>query len=139
MRLDSLKGKQLRAAVYCRFGFLDDSQYTTIDLIADLYGKLMKRYGWKFSRLFIDFGGSNERRDQLLVDCRNSNFDLIITRSLVKLDRNTERVISLIDAFHETNTGIYFEEIDMYSPLDYLKIAVLCKLVEQARTDHSQG
>ena len=139
MRLDSLKGKKLRAAVYCRFGVPDDSQYTTIDLIATLYGKLMKRYGWKFSGLFIDFGGSNERRDQLLIDCRNNNFDLIVTRSLGKLDRDTEKVISLIDAFHETNVGVYIEKTDMYSPIDYSRIIALCRYAEQAHTDHSQS
>ena len=139
MRLDNLKGKPLRAAVYCRFGVSDDSDYATIDLIAALYRERIKRYGWKFSGFFIDYGGSNERRDQLLVDCRNNNFDLIITRSLGKLDRNMEKAISLIDAFHETNVGVYIEEIDMYSPLDYSKIAALCKFAEQEHTDYSQG
>ena len=131
MRLDSLKGRSLRAVAYCRFGVLDTGQTTSYELATVSYRNLANAFGWRLVGFYVDHGCDHSSRDLLLETCRGGGIDLIVTRSISRFEGNPRNLLPLVDAFHEARVPIYFEDVDICTRDDYHALQVYACIAEQ--------
>ena len=130
-RIDTLIGKRdLRVAVYRRTmpedTLLDNTEY---------WKSYIAKNGWTFAGIYCDEGNINESRDNLLFACRKKRIDLILVRSISKLDRDLITVLSIVTELAGINpgVGIYCVDEDWYSldSRDYMLLLEITDMVEE--------
>ena len=117
MQIDALKGENLRVAVYHRVPIRVINQVSSYELIAKERRDYVERNGWTFLGIYIDEGQPGKGRERLMADCAAGKADLVLVRSMSKLDRDLPEVLRIADelASLPQPVGIFFEAEDFYT------------------------
>ena len=132
LKIDSLIGKNdVRAAVYLRMV----KDFAVSDTINSAYWEeYCVKSGWTFTGIYCDECGKSDSRDKLLTACRKGEIDLILIRSIARLDPDLVTVLSIITELSglHPSVGVYFTDVDLYSlePRDYMLLMEICDMVE---------
>lgn len=113
-----------RVAVYVRVSTDNLGQETSYELQKNYYEEfVLKHPNWVLVRIYADkgiSGTSTKHRDelnQMLTDCRAGKIDLIITKSVSRLARNTVDCITMVRNLAELRNpvGVFFESECIFS------------------------
>lgn len=113
-----------RVAVYVRVSTDNLGQETSYELQKNYYEEfVLKHPNWELVKIYADkgiSGTSTRHRDelnQMLTDCRAGKIDLIITKSVSRLARNTVDCITMVRNLAELRNpvGIFFESECIFS------------------------
>lgn len=113
-----------RVAVYVRVSTDNLGQETSYELQKNYYEEfVLKHPNWTLVRIYADKGisgtSTKHRKDlnQMLADCKNGKIDLIITKSVSRLARNTVDCISMVRSLAELRqpVGVFFESECIFS------------------------
>lgn len=109
------KRKKIRVCAYCRVSTDAEEQENSLENQMTHYEKLIKsNESYVFMGVYSDFGisGFKESRpgfNQMVKDARDGKIDLIITKSVSRLARNTVTVLKVARELKEKGVGIFFE------------------------------
>lgn len=113
-----------RVAVYVRVSTDNLGQETSYELQKNYYEEfVLKHPNWALVKIYADkgiSGTSTRHRDelnQMLTDCRSGKIDLIITKSVSRLARNTVDCITMVRNLAELRNpvGVFFESECIFS------------------------
>ena len=113
-----------RVAVYARVSTDNLGQETSYELQKNYYEEfVLKHPNWTLVKIYADkgiSGTSTRHRDelnQMLTDCRAGKIDLIITKSVSRLARNTVDCITMVRNLAELRNpvGVFFESECIFS------------------------
>lgn len=113
-----------RVAVYVRVSTDNLGQETSYELQKNYYEEfVLKHPNWTLVKIYADkgiSGTSTKHRDELnkmLTDCRAGKIDLIITKSVSRLARNTVDCITMVRTLAELRNpvGVFFESECIFS------------------------
>lgn len=113
-----------RVAVYVRVSTDNLGQVTSYELQKNYYEEFVMRHpNWTLVKIYADkgiTGTSTERRvelNQMLDDCNAGKIDLIITKSVSRLARNTVDCITMVRklANRRNRVGVFFESEGIFS------------------------
>jgi len=130
---------KLRVAAYCRVSTDSEEQFESLDTQIKHYESYINANPeWEFAGLYYDegiTGTKKEKRPELLrmiADCENRKIDLIVTKSISRLARNTTDCLELVRKLLELNVFIYFEKenINTGSMESELMLSILSGLAE---------
>ena len=79
-KMDILRGKIIRVAVYKRLKEYHNQQITSIDLLMHDYKALAKQYGWTMVGVYFDQGCDNSGRDELIEECRAGHIEISLRK-----------------------------------------------------------
>ena len=109
--------KQLRVAAYCRVSTDNVEQLESLENQRQHYQEYINRHpNWQLVRVYFDKGISGTKLNhrnalkELLVDCHNHRIDLVITKSISRLSRNTTDCLKIVRELQQLNIPIYFEK-----------------------------
>ena len=112
----------LRVAIYARVSTTDPLQTTSYELQQKYYTEMVERHPkWILVRIYADEGRSGvtvEHRPQFLQmmdDAKAGKFDVIITKSVSRFNRNTEQFLKAIRQLTSWKVGVFFESEHIYS------------------------
>ena len=111
------KRKKLRVAAYCRVSTASDAQLESLDTQRSYYKNYINaRSDWELTDIYFDEGITGTKMNQrggllkLLADCESRQIDLVVTKSLSRLFRNTTDCLEIVRRLQELNIPIYFEK-----------------------------
>lgn len=109
--------KQLRVAAYCRVSTDTAEQLESLENQREHYQKYISNQpNWQLAKIYYDEGISGTKltkRDalkELLADCHNHRIDLVITKSISRLSRNTTDCLRIVRELQQLNIPIIFEK-----------------------------
>lgn len=109
--------QQLRVAAYCRVSTDNVAQLESLENQRQHYQDYIKQHpNWQLAKIYFDEGISGTHLKQrnalkkLLTDCRNHQIDLVITKSISRLSRNTTDCLKIVRELQRLNIPIYFEK-----------------------------
>ena len=109
--------QQLRVAAYCRVSTDNIAQLESLENQLQHYQEYINCHpNWQLVRIYFDEGISGTKLHQrnalnkLLSDCRNHRIDLVITKSISRLSRNTTDCSRIVRELQQLNIPIYFEK-----------------------------
>lgn len=110
-------GKQLRVAAYCRVSTDNVEQLESLENQRQHYQEYINRHpNWQLVRVYFDESISGTKLNhrnalkELLADCHNHRIDLVITKSISRLSRNTTDCLKIVRELQQLNIPIYFEK-----------------------------
>lgn len=113
---------ETKVAIYCRVSTDDPSQTTSFELQQVFYSDMVAgNPNWTLVKIYADEGRSgvtSEHRpgfQQMLEDAKAGKFDLIITKSISRLARNTELFLNTLRKLTGYHVGVFFESEHIYS------------------------
>lgn len=117
MRIEALKGKNLRVAVYYRRLISDVDNDVYFELYAQNLRGFIESNGWTAQGYYFDEGESTNNLERLIELCKAGEIDLVMTESMTCLDRNLSVVVSIIEEMTALPkpVGIYFRELSLYT------------------------
>ena len=110
-----------RVAAYARVSSGKDAMLHSLAAQIDYYKKLiLSNPTWKFAGVFADEAktGTKEDREQfqeLLKLCRAGAIDMVITKSISRLARNTVTLLNTVRELKDYQVDIYFEEQNIHT------------------------
>ena len=108
------KGK-LRTCAYCRVSTDHEDQENSLENQISHYEEVIRSNPeYEFVKVYYDFGisGFKEKRpgfQEMIADAKAGKIDLIITKSITRLARNTVTILKAIRELKEIGVGIFFE------------------------------
>ena len=114
--LPVMQPKRLKVCAYCRVSTDSDEQSLSLENQTSTYERLINSNSeYEFAGIYHDkaMTGSKEKRpglQQMLSDARAGKIDLIITKSISRLARNTVTILKYSRELKEIGVGIFFEE-----------------------------
>ena len=109
--------KQLRVAAYCRVSTDNIGQLESLENQRVHYQNYINNHpNWQLAKIYYDEGISGTKltkRDalkELLADCHNHRIDLVITKSISRLSRNTTDCLRIVRELQQLNIPIIFEK-----------------------------
>lgn len=109
--------QQLRVAAYCRVSTDNIAQLESLENQRQHYQEYINCHpNWQLVRIYFDEGISGTKLHQrdalkkLLSDCRSHRIDLVITKSISRLSRNTTDCLRIVRELQQLNIPIYFEK-----------------------------
>lgn len=109
--------KQLRVAAYCRVSTDNVEQLESLENQREHYQKYISSHPrWELAKIYYDEGISGtkltkrEALKELLADCHNHRIDLVITKSISRLSRNTTDCLQIVRELQQLNIPIIFEK-----------------------------
>lgn len=111
----------LRVAAYTRVSSGKDAMLHSLSAQVSYYSnKIQSHRGWQFCGVFTDeaITGTKEIRkgfQQLLVECRAGNIDMVITKSISRFARNTVTLLDTVREMKLLGVDIYFEEQNIHT------------------------
>jgi DNA invertase Pin-like site-specific DNA recombinase len=112
---------QKRVAAYARVSSGKDAMLHSLSAQVSYYSDLIQRHsGWEYAGVYTDeaITGTKDLRPEfqrLLDDCRNGKIDMIITKSISRLARNTVTMLETVRELKNMNIDIYFEKENTHS------------------------
>lgn len=120
-----------RVAIYARVSTLNPMQTSSYELQQKYYTDMVSRYPkWELVNIYADEGKSGvttEHRDgfnQMMEDAMKGKFDLLITKSISRLNRNVSDLLKTVRMLAEKKIGILFESEAVYSLNDANHLAL---------------
>lgn len=113
--------KRRRVAAYARVSCDKDTMLHSLAAQIDYYRKYITRNPeWEFVGVYADEAktGTKDDREQfqrLLSDCRAGLVDMVITKSISRLARNTVTLLATVRELKELGINIFFEEQNINS------------------------
>lgn len=110
-----------RVAAYARVSSGKDAMLHSLSAQVSYYSDLIQRHsGWEYAGVYTDeaITGTKEIRPEfqrLLNDCRNGKIDMIITKSISRLARNTVTMLETVRELKDINIDVYFEKENIHS------------------------
>ena len=113
-----------RVAVYVRVSTDNLGQVTSYELQKNYYEEFVMRHpNWTLVKIYADKGitGTSMKHrvelNQMLADCNAGKIDLIITKSVSRLARNTVDCITMVRklANRRNRVGVFFESEGIFS------------------------
>ena len=107
--------KKLKVAAYCRVSTKQDHQSNSLKAQMEYYKNYIKNHAnWIFIDIYAEHASGLRLKDRLelqrlLKDCMKGKVDLIITKSMNRLGRNTVDTLKIIRDLGALNINIYFE------------------------------
>ena len=114
--------KQLRVAAYCRVSTEEEEQLSSYEAQCEYYtDKIMSNKEWTMAGIFADegiTGTSTKKRTEFLRmirQCKQKKIDLILTKSIQRLARNTLDCINYTRILRQLGIGVLFEKENINS------------------------
>ena len=105
-----------RVACYCRVSSLHDDQFGSIEAQQEHFLTVINdNPDYTLVGAYVDHGLTGTKKDirpglmQLLRDCRDHKIDLVLTKSISRLARNSLDCINTVRSFRDLGVEIYFE------------------------------
>lgn len=137
------KPEKKKVCAYCRVSTDNEEQKTSYDAQVDEYTKrILENPNWQLVKIFADegiSGTSTKKRkefNEMITAARNSEIDLILTKSFSRFARNTVNCLSYIRELRLLNVEIYFKKENIYSSdpkVDFLLTIMSSIAQEEAR------
>lgn len=116
-----LQPKATRVAAYTRVSTGKDAMLHSLSAQVSYYSEMIQNHsGWLFCGVFSDeaFTGTKENRpgfQKLMEECRAGNVDMVITKSISRLARNTVTLLETTRELKRLGVDIYFEEQNIHT------------------------
>lgn len=110
-----------RVAAYTRVSSDKDAMLHSLSAQISYYSELIQKHrGWEYVGVYADeaITGTKEIRPEfqrLLGDCRNGKIDMVITKSISRLARNTVTMLQTVRELKGLNVEVYFEKENIHS------------------------
>lgn len=110
-----------RVAAYARVSSGKDAMLHSLSAQVSYYNNLIQGNGqWEFAGVYSDeaITGTKEERpgfQHMLEDCRKGKIDLILTKSISRLARNTVTLLETVRGLKALGVDIFFEEQNIHS------------------------
>ena len=110
-----------RVAAYARVSSPKDTMLHSLATQIAYYRQLiLSTPGWVFSGIYADEGrtGTKENRPQfqaLLQKCRSGDVDMVITKSISRMARNTVTLLNTVRELKALGVDVYFEEQNIHT------------------------
>lgn len=108
---------KLRVVDYCRVSTDSDEQATSYEAQVEHYTNFIKKNDeWEFAGIFAYDGisGTNTKKregfNRMIGECMAGNIDMVITKSISRLARNTLDCLKYIRQLKEKNIPVFFEK-----------------------------
>ncbi len=130
MRISKIEAKgqakegKKRVAAYARVSDGKDAMLHSLSAQISYYSEYIQRNAdWMFVSVYADeaMTGTKDNRpefQEMLTDCKLGLIDMVITKSISRLARNTVTVLESVRALKEIGVDIYFEEQNIHSLSD---------------------
>ena len=147
-RPDPFANPKLRVAAYCRVSTDSNEQLESLKAQTTYYEKHIKANPeWEYAGIYYDEGISGIKKENreglqsLIAACENKQIDLIITKSISRLARNTMDCLEMVRQLIEIGVFIYFEKenINTQSMESELMLSILSSLAESESTSISEN
>lgn len=109
-----------KVVAYCRVSTQQEIQHHSLEAQREYYEKrITGNPGWEFAGIYADeASGRNNRKmydfQRMMSDCRAGKIDLIITKSISRLGRNTLQFLNACDELKQLNVDVFFEVEKLY-------------------------
>jgi len=113
--------KLLRVAAYARVSSGKDAMIHSLSAQVSYYSEFIQSTpGWSYAGVYADeaITGTKDTREQfqrLMAECRAGNIDMIITKSISRLARNTVTLLETVRELKNLGVDVYFEEQNIHS------------------------
>ena len=113
--------RRTRVAAYARVSSGKDAMLHSLSAQVSYYSMFIQQHpGWQYVGVYADeaLTGTKATRDnfqQLLTDCRNSQIDLVITKSISRFARNTVTLLETVRELKALGVDVFFEEQNLHS------------------------
>lgn len=111
----------MKVAAYSRVSSGKDAMLHSLSSQVSYYSKLIQEHpGWAYCGVYADEAvtGTKEHRNgfqTLLSDCREGKIDLVITKSISRLARNTVTLLQTVRELKGLGVDVYFEEQNIHT------------------------
>ena len=109
-----------KVAAYCRVSTRQEIQHHSLDAQREYYEKrITGNPGWEFAGIYADeaSGRNNQKMhdfQRMMEDCRTGKIDLIITKSISRLGRNTLQFLNACEELKALGVDVLFEVEKLY-------------------------
>lgn len=140
--------EKLNVAAYCRVSTDNAKQLDSLDAQIRHYESYIKSNNkWTLAGVYYDEGMTGTSKDKrtglfnLIKDCKEGKVNLIITKSISRLARNTADCLELVRSFTELGVYLYFEKenINTQSMESELMLSILAGLAENESLSISEN
>ena len=113
--------KRLNVAAYARVSSGKDAMQHSLAAQVSYYSDLIQdNPEWRYCGVFADedYTGTKEERPEfqrLLAECRAGNIDMVITKSVSRLARNTVTILQTVRELKQLGVDWYFEKENTHS------------------------
>lgn len=137
-----------KVAAYARVSRDTERLMHSVSAQISYYNSLIqKNPNWEYVGVYADegiTGTSMEKRDEfqkMLEDCESGKIDLILTKSVSRIARNTVDLLEIVRYLKELGIEIYFEEqnISTMSGDGELMLTILASFVQEESVSMSQN
>lgn len=110
-----------RVAAYARVSSGKDAMLHSLSAQVSYYSEYIQKHrGWEYIGVYADeaITGTKDIRPEfqrLLEDCRNGKIDMVITKSISRLARNTVTMLEAVRELKGLNVDVYFEKENIHS------------------------
>lgn len=142
------KVKKLRVAAYCRVSTETEEQNSSYEVQVAHYTEFIKKNAeWEFAGIFADDGisGTNTKKreefNRMIDECMEGNIDLVITKSISRLARNTLDCLKYIRQLKDKNISVFFEKenINTMDAKGEVLLTIMASLAQQESQSLSQN
>jgi len=136
-----------RVAAYCRVSTHSEEQTTSLEAQISYYREfILNHSGWELVDIYSDRNtGRNIRKrkgfQQLLGDCRANKIDLVLTKSISRLGRDTVLLLEIAQELKRLDIDIFFEteKLSLHNPRALLMVTILSSLAQEESRDKSEN
>lgn len=113
--------KRKRVAAYTRVSTIKETMHHSLSAQISYYNRYIGSRGdWEFAGIYADEGMTGTRSDRpeflrLLKDCRAGKIDMVITKSVTRLARNTLTLLETARELKALGIDIYFEKENIHT------------------------
>lgn len=111
-----------KVAAYARVSTDMDEQFTSFEAQVDYYTRFIQTHeNWDFVKVYADEGitGTNTQHragfQSMVSDALSGKIDLIVTKSISRLARNTVDALTTIRKLKDSGVEIFFEKENIYT------------------------
>lgn len=139
---------KLRVAAYCRVSTDNEDQLESLEAQKTHYKAYIEaNSSWEYAGLYYDEGITGTKMGKrldllrLISDCENRKVDLIVTKSISRLSRNTADCLELVRKLTGLGVFIYFEKENLHTGTmeNELMLSILTGLAENEATSIAQN
>ena len=131
--------KKKRVAVYARVSTDKDAAENSLEAqLVYFQQKILVTPNWQFAHCYVDNGISGTKEDRpgfqlMMADARKGNIDIIITKSITRLARNTVILLSTIRELKSLGVDVVFDNdhVSLNSVQGELLISLLAAHAEE--------
>lgn len=113
--------RKIRVAAYTRVSTEKDTMIHSLSAQINYYSSAIQANNeWLYCGVYSDegFTGTKENRpgfQEMMMKCRNGEIDMVITKSISRLARNTLTLISTVRELKELGVDVFFEKENIHT------------------------